>query len=153
MQTTFNETRDIAFEGMISQSTPHKIISSVKEGTLLEFGLGCTYGTDKVKQRTSLAAITEKFAGVLVHEHTEEGEILENRGISIMEQGDIYVTVEDAVDPTKGVFVRAVAAGAERAGAFRGTADGTDTIDLSAYCKWSSVAGAGELAVLTLNLP
>lgn len=153
MQTNFKDTRDVAFEGMISESTPHKIVSAIKEGTILEPGLACTYGTNKELQRNSLTAITEKIAGIMIHEHTEEGLFPEGKGISLMEQGEIVVIPEDAVDPTKGVFVRAVATGGERAGAFRGTADGTDTIDISAFAKWKSDVGAGELARLTINLP
>ena len=154
MQTTFNERRDIAFEGILADSTNRKVTSKVAEGAGLEFGLGCTLGTDKALQRVALSAITDKFAGILVHEHTEEGvQPVDKDGISVLEQGSIYVKVEEAVVPGDSVFVRAVAAGLERAGAFRKTQDGTDCIDISSVAKWETAAAAGGFAVLTINLP
>lgn len=153
MQTTFSAERSKAFEGMIGQSTPHKIVSAVNEGTTLEYGLAATYGTNPDEQVKSLSAITEKISGVLVHEHREEGELLDKEGVSLMRQGEIWVKTEEAVVPGDAVFVRAVAVDPERAGAFRKTADGTDTIDLSAHARWESSAGVGELALLSINLP
>lgn len=154
MQTTFNERRDIAFEGILADSTNRKVTSKVAEGAGLEYGLGCTLGTDKALQRAPLSAITEKFAGILVHEHTEEGvQPADQKGISILEQGSIYVKVEEAVVPGEPVFVRAVAGVGERAGAFRKSADSTDCIDISSVAKWETAAAADGFAVLTINLP
>jgi|GEM_PF-6666581 len=154
MQTVFNERKEIAFEGMLADSSMRTVVSKYAEGAGLEFGLGVTLGTDKEKQRKALSLVADIFAGVIVHEHTEEGaQPADKEGISVLEQGKIYVKVEEAVAPGDPVFVRAVAEGAERAGAFRKSQDATDCIDLSAYAKWDSVAGADGLAVLHINLP
>ncbi len=75
-----------------------------------------------------------------------------------MSRGTIWVRPEDAVTPASGVFVRTTAnAGVGTAlGAFRGTDDGGNTEDISAFARWltSSEGGAeGGLAQLEINLP
>lgn len=76
----------------------------------------------------------------------------------VMRRGRIWVRTEEAVAPGDPVRVRGVvtsndtgylAANAEQKGAFRKTADDTtDTTDISAFARWCSTAGAGELALL-----
>lgn len=73
--------------------------------------------------------------------------------VPVVRKGRIAVTVEEAVSDGDDVYFRVVAAGAEEAGAFRVSADGTDTIQISAGARWvSETAGAG-IAVLEINLP
>lgn len=78
--------------------------------------------------------------------------------MELMEEGRCWVIVEQAVtDITAGVFVRAVATGSETAGAFRTSADGGDTIDCSAFCRWErasvSLADGTIIAPLRLAKP
>jgi hypothetical protein len=71
----------------------------------------------------------------------------------VLRKGRIFVRPEDAVTPTSEVHVRAVATVAEVAGAFRGTNDGTtDTIDITGFAKWHTSAGAGEIAILEIDM-
>lgn len=77
-----------------------------------------------------------------------------NSGVTfdILRRGRIWVRPEEAVTPVSEVHVRAVAAGAETKGAFRATADGTDTIDITAFAKWRTSAEANELAELEIDM-
>ncbi len=151
-QLNYNVNMDVAFEGMLADSGKIDALSKITEGASLEFGLGCALGTSD-NQVAPLAAIADKFAGVVIHRHREEGELGDKVSVSVLRKGRIYVKVEEAVVKGDPAFVRAVAAGAERAGAFRKSADGTDTIDLTGKAEFVTSADAGELAVLDINLP
>lgn len=134
--------------------------SGVSEEATAEiaFGLAVKRGTadDGV---LLLTAITESIRGVVVHSHLySKPDELGDTGLKtkvsldLLRFGQIWVIAETNVTPASGVFIRAVATGSERAGAFRGTADGTDTIDASAFFSWKSTTTAGDPALLEVNL-
>lgn len=75
--------------------------------------------------------------------------IKRGRTMSIMEEGRVWVEIEDAAARGGDVFVRRSGSGV--LGAFRATADGGDTIDVSAFCKWERGAVAGGLALLRIR--
>ncbi len=97
----------------------------------------------------------------LVHALTTGGEadgVPANDGASLLRKGTTWLRPEDPVTPASGVFVRVTAnAGVGTAlGALRGTADGGNTVDVSAFAEWltTSEGGAdGGLAKLQLNMP
>jgi|LULL01.1.fsa_nt_gb hypothetical protein len=151
-QLNYNVNMDVAFEGMLADSGKIDALSKITEGASLEFGLGCALGTSD-NQVAPLAAIADKFAGVVIHRHREEGELGDKVSVSVLRKGRIYVKVETDVQKGDAAFVRAVAVDPERAGAFRNSADGTDTIDLTGKAEFVTSALAGELAVLDINLP
>ena len=151
-QLNYNVNMDVAFEGMLADSVKIAALSKITEGADLEFGLGCKKGTSD-NQIVPLAANTDKFEGVIIHRHREEGELGDKVSVSLLRKGRIYVLVEQDVVAGEAAFVRAVAAGAERAGAFRKDADGGDAIDLTGKAEFVTSALAGELAVLDINLP
>lgn len=113
----------------------------------------------------SFGVLTEIVDGggtpTLVHALTTGGEadgIPANDAGNLMQKGTTWLRPEDPVTPASGVFVRITAnAGVGTAlGAFRGTADGGNTRDISAFAQWltSSEGGSeGGLAKLKLNLP
>lgn len=72
--------------------------------------------------------------------------------MSVLRRGRVWVRVEDAVTPSSGVHVRRTAGVGEQLGAFRGTGDGTDTIEITDFAKFMTSADAGELAVLELDM-
>lgn len=136
------------------------IESATSEETTAEiaFGLAVKRGTadDGV---LLLTAITEAVRGVAVFSHLySKPDELGDTGLKtkvtfdILRFGQINVIAETNVTPASGVFVRAVATGSQRAGAFRGTADGITTIDVSAFFSWKSTTTAGDPAVLEVNL-
>jgi hypothetical protein len=98
--------------------------------------------------------------GTLVAALTTGGEadgVKQNEEFNLLRKGTIWMRPEDAVTPASGVHMRITAnAGVGTAlGAARGTADGGNTVDLSAFARWvtSSEGGrAGGLAKLEINL-
>ena len=100
-----------------------------------------------------------KLLGVHVHGHAyHQPEQVGDVGvkpkttIGVMHRGTIWVVTEGTA-PTKldEVHVRAEASGNEVAGAFRATADGTDTYDLSDFCTWTGRVGT-NIAELEVDL-
>ena len=97
----------------------------------------------------------------LVHALTTGGEadgIPANDAANLLKKGTTWLRPEDPVTPASGVFMRVTAnAGVGTAlGAFRGTADGGNTVDVSAFAEWltSSEGGSdGGLAKIKVNLP
>lgn len=119
------------------------------------FGLAVAQGSQDGECR-ALAATSDKVVGVSVFSHADN----ENTGVagyaaqsavSVLRKGVIWVKVEEAVVAEDPVYVRAVATTGEVAGAFRKSADGTDTILLSG-CKFLSSAAAGALALVSVDL-
>jgi hypothetical protein len=119
------------------------------------FGLAIAQGTQDVEGRL-LAATSDKVIGVAVYTHAD----MINNGVAgyaaqaamgVLTQGCIWVKPEVAVVAQDAVYVRAVATGTERAGAFRPSADGSDTIQLS-NSKFLTSASAGQLALVQINL-
>jgi len=151
-QLNYNVNMDVAFEGMLADAGEFDALSKITEGASLEFGLGGTYGTSD-NQVAPLAAITDKFAGVIIHRNVEVGVLGDKVAVSMLRRGRIYVLVEEAVIKGDAAFVRAVATGVQRAGAFRKSADGVTTIDLSGKAEFVTSAAAGGLAILDINLP
>lgn len=113
-------------------------------------------GDDDAKLLTANSNILK---GVVVFGHlydypVERGDIGIKPGIQIglLRKAKIWVKVEDAVTPASEVHVRAVAGVGEQAGAFRGSADTTDCIEITPFARFLTTAGAGELAVLSIDL-
>lgn len=110
-----------------------------------------------------MSATNNALAGVVIHSHAYDpvedftnatDELLKPKTLlSVLEEGEIWVKVEAGEVPAVAgaVRVRAVAAGAEVAGAFRVAADGTDCI-LLPHSRWRSAINADGLALLFLDL-
>lgn len=150
-QESYNVEMDVAFEGMLADSGRHDALSKVIEGAGLDFGLGCTYGTEE-GQIKALSAITDKFAGCIIHKHVEDGVLVEKSAVSLMRKGRMYVKVEEAVAEGDPVHCRAIAPGAEVVGAFRKSQDGVNTLEVKG-AEFRSSAAAGGLAIIDFNLP
>lgn len=98
--------------------------------------------------------------GVTVHTQAIEQAVLNANNVgyplayamSVLRRGRIWVYVEDAVVAGAQAFVRAVATGSEKLGAFRSDVDGTDAGALPGS-RFKLTAGAGELTILEINLP
>lgn len=119
------------------------------------FGLAVAQGTADAECRL-LAATSDVVRGVAVYTHADivndsVAGYAPQMAVSILRNGRIWVKPEVAVVAGDAVYVRAVATGTERAGAFRNAVDGTDTIALS-NCKFLTSANAGELALVHINI-
>ena len=151
MQTNYNAEMDVAFEGMLADSGKIDALSKTIEGDDLEFGLGCTLGSEEGTVE-KLSAIADYFAGIIIHKHVTDGLIGDEDTVAVMRKGRIYVLVEEAVAEGDPVHCRAVAGAGERAGAFRKSADGTDTFLVNG-AEFRSSAASGGLAIIDINLP
>ena len=80
---------------------------------------------------------------------TAVAEIKRGRTMSVIEEGRFWVKTPDAVtDLTSSVYVRLTSADA---GVFTPTADGGNTLDVSAFCRWDSTAAADGLARVRMH--
>ncbi len=158
-----------AVEGMLSDNSMIKdCLSRVSEEASAEIPFGRMLKAGSTDPQVLLpTATSDLFAGVSVFNHAyAKPNELGDTGLkpmvafNILNKGRLWVRTEDAVTQASEVHVRCVtggsngygAAGAESAGAFRGTADSTDCVDVSAFCRWMKSAGAGELAELEVDM-
>jgi len=162
-QTEVEDTMPIGVAGQLADLWTEEngdVASATSEEASAEipFGVMVKPGTadDGVLK---LTATSNKLAGITVFSHLyAKPDELGDTGLKpkvtfdVLTRGRIIVFPEDAVTPASEVHVRAVATGSEVAGAFRGTADGTDTIDLTAFARWRSSADAADAAVLEIDL-
>jgi len=71
---------------------------------------------------------------------------------SLVRQGRVWVSAEDAVSEGGPVYVRMTAGDGEYVGALRGTPDSTDCALLQG-ARWATTTAAAGLALVELNLP
>lgn len=98
--------------------------------------------------------------GVAVHTHAIEqaANTANNTGyefqssISVLRKGRVYVDVETAVDPGDDVYIRHTVSGSTYLGAFRNDNDSGNATQVSS-ARFVSKAGAGETAIVEINLP
>ncbi len=154
-----------AFPGMQATANHGSVSSYVNSEASAEIRFGIMVGQGAAdKTALLLAANTDKVVGVTRFRHGYVDTIeLGTTGLKpkvVMDVADVdelWVIVEEDVTPASPVHVRAVAAGAEIAGAFRGSADGGDTIDVSHFCQFRSSStlapdGTTKVAKLKFNI-
>lgn len=158
-QTSVSLAMAVAFDGMQVDGGECRIESYVSEEAADEipFGVCVKQGTAD-DQCLKLTAITDKLIGITVHSHAYQKDVeIGTTGVKpkmtlgVAVRGQLWVPVEEAVTPASDVHVRAVAAGAEVAGAFRDTADGADTIDISAFARFKSTTTGAGRAILEFD--
>jgi translation elongation factor EF-4 len=146
MQLDYSAEFAKSFAGLLAHAKFSDIVSKVSQSALLKFGYGAKLGTAD-NQVNVLSANTDKFAGVIVHQHVEDGLITDQMPLSILKKGRIWVKVDANVVKGDAAFVRV--AGGE-VGVFRNAADGVNTI--AVVGTFFSSANSGELAILELNI-
>lgn len=171
MQTSVSDRMPVGIPGQLADLHSAEfgdVVSATNEEASAELPFGVMVkdgtGPDLVK---NVATTNDRLAGVIVHAQNfakpvQLGDTGLKPGVTfgVLRKGRIYVRVEDAVEIGDEVHVRAVIggangygdAGAESHGAFRGTQDGTDTIDITAFAKWVTEADAGEVAVVEIDM-
>lgn len=171
MQTEVLDRMPIGIPGQLADLHTAEfgdVVSATSEEASAEvpFGVMVKDGTDDDLVK-NVNATNNKLAGITVFAHNfdypvQRGDVGLKPGVTfgVLRKGRIYVRVEDAVTPASEVHVRAVTggvngygtAGAETAGAFRGTQDATDTIDITGFAKYTSSADAGEIATVEIDM-
>lgn len=157
----------IGFAGMLADSDPAiRTEGRVNREASAEIRFGvmvardATYKNDGcVLLHTSAAAVEQLLAGVVVFQQDlskpdELGDTGIKPGVAVrlLRRGHILVLPEETVDVGDAVRVRAVAAGAEKAGAFRKSADGTDCINISKFARWVRGGTTSVPAVLEIDM-
>ncbi len=162
MPQTSVTTMSAAFAGMKADSAHCDVDSFINGESSAEipFGVMVAQGTAYNEARKlTTGDTTDDFIGITMHSHAyAKPDELGDTGVkvdcmlNVMARGRVYVQVEEAVTPASKPLVRIIASGSEVAGAFRDTADASDCIDVSAYCRFkSSTSGAG-VAILEFDM-
>jgi hypothetical protein len=161
-QTSIKSSMDVAFAGMLADAAQARVDSKANGEASAEipFGVAVAKGaTDNVVKLP--AANTDKFDGVVVHDHSyvpgTNGNLgttgIKSKGsINLLREGEVWVTVEEAVAPgDRGFFRYASGAGGTQKGAWRKSAVANETIDATAQTEFRSTAAANGLAKLYVN--
>lgn len=164
MQTEVRAEMKLGIPGQLanehSERTAEVVTRTSEEASAsIPFGVFVQKGTDDGDVK-KLTATTNKLVGIVVWEanftpvyQVDDTGLKPGVTMAVMRKGAIIVYPETAVIAhTSEVHVRAIAAGSEVAGAVRATADGTDTIDCTAFATWLTSADAGEPAVLEIDM-
>ncbi len=171
MQTEVKTEPDLGLPGQLadlfSASDADVVAKKSEEETAsIPFGVMVAQGEED-DGVLNLAANNDRLVGIVVHAHgyNRDSE-LDDDGLrpgctfDVLNEGRIIVRVEDSVTPSSEVHVRAVTggssgygeAGAETAGAFRGTDDGADTINITEFARYTRSADAGELTIVDITM-
>lgn len=160
-QTSVTVGMTRAFAGMLGDVAYSKNCQSyVNSEASAEIPFGVMVGQGATDDTClKLAAITDKMIGIVAHSHAyNKDNELGTTGlkpkvtVDVLKKGTIWVPVEEAVTPASAVLVRAVAAGAEVAGAFRDTADASDLIDCSAFARYLTTTTGAGFALLEFDM-
>jgi hypothetical protein len=121
---------------------------------VIGFGLAVAQGAQDGECK-ALTAVTDKVIGVALFTHADNPNngvagYATKSAVSVLRRGVVVVRVEEAVSAEDPVFVRAVATGTEKAGAFRKSVDSTDCIAMPG-CKFLTSAAAGALAFVAID--
>lgn len=162
-QTTVTAAPEIGMPGQIACNPGDAVVRSKfseEASASLPFGVMLMAGTNDNGAK-NFTANTGRCVGVTVfNQGFERTRQLDDNGIrpgvsvGLLEIGSIFVRVQDAVTPASQVHVRAVigAGPGDVLGQFRGAKDGAETIDITAFARYKTSAGAGEIAEVEIDL-
>jgi len=143
--------------GEIPEHNPFNHIASyAAEEDNIKFGRATMAGTDNEKEVKIYASASGVFAGVACY--STDASDLDNSQYKqydvagIMNQGEVYVYVEEAVSKGDTVRIRHTASGDKVAGSFATTADSGKTVVLSG-AEYRSDAASGTVARLFMSPP
>lgn len=145
-----------AVKGGLADAGPNDIISGVSD-EIIQFGIGIQVETSGLV--TLPSASGDQFFGIVMQKHKaipNVGGVAQfeiGQAIPILKKGRIWVTAEEAINPTDPVFLRHTDNAGDVAGDFRTDLDTANAFDVSAYCKWVSVTTAAGLAIVEVNFP
>lgn len=159
-QTSVSITPSVAFAGMVGDSELTKNARSyvsAEASAEIQFGIMVKQGTGD-DQCLLPTATTDKFVGVTLHSHaydkdTELGTLgLKPKvAVNALQQGTVWVVVDEAVSPADAVRVRVTSAGGA-VGTFRKTAVGGQSVNISGFARWLSTTTGAGLALLQLDM-
>lgn len=165
-QTAVTVNMDAAFPGMLADISKKVVESYVSGESSAEIPFGSATKQKPGAAFTNSALLpvlqADTCNGILLHSHMYSvGGNLPELGsvgvkpkapLNILRQGRVYVRLQTGESVVKGdrAFWHIVDQ------AWRNSADGTDTVDLTAQCEFRSTTGSGGVAILEVdfvNLP
>lgn len=161
-QTSYTDTTAAALEGQLfdlSMKVADTFVNA-EASAELPFGRMCRQGTLDADALV-LSATNQTLAGVLLHSHNYSKDADGDLGatgvkpktpITLLQKGRFWAKPVDAVVKGGVVHVQCITNGGALAGMFRGTADGANTVNASAYARWLTSAAGGALAVLEIDM-
>jgi len=157
-QLDYNDQNAIpAVKGGLADSGFHDIVGANSDADT-NFGIGLALTAVEGKVAIPAAA-SFKFAGVSVQTNKATPRATgialyeADEEFSMLRKGRIWVYAEEAVDPTKAVFLRHTINSTLLPGDFRTDIDTANAEDISAFARWVSTTTAAGLAMLEINAP
>src|SRR5688572_4135058 len=164
MQTTFAANPAVAYPGMpVDTGFTDDISAIVGTSAGIEPGLFVVRGgaggerppigvVPAAIAATSVLGVVLRTQKTRLDLSASGNEVYENQSsIPVRRKGRVWVVVENTFTAGANVYVRTVAAGAEKLGAVRTDTDSGDAV-LLAGARLMTSGGAGELGILELNL-
>lgn len=164
MQTTVADKLPIGVAGQLADlyTAKHGDVRPVyneEAAAHIPFGIMLKRGTadDTAKLPTTAADV---LAGVAVFNtlfdrplQIDDNGLLPGVSFGVLRKGRILVITEDNVTPASEVHFRIVVSGGNtQLGKFTGTAEVGKTVDVSAFCRFTSSGNAGEPVELEVDL-
>lgn len=159
VQTTYTTTHEPGFEGAVVDGQLKNIMSAVAAAAI-PFGRFVTRGAvgGTAELPNSSADVTSGLLGVAIrtqHDVANASDVLQyedEKDVSILDFGVVYMRTEDAVSDGDDVFVRFASGGGGTAlGSVRSDADSITAI-AAPGCKFLEDAGAGALVRVQVRL-
>ena len=150
-QDTFNQYRDNAYEGQVSDIGQNDIVSRVIETAAIGFGKPVVNGSgSRSVVGVSGSTVAGDIKGFSVRSMAVENNASDvaEYGVgdvaSVLRRGRIFVKCVDGATKDDSVFVVINVAGGDALGDLRGSADSTNTIQLT-NVKWIDDVAAGAI--------
>jgi hypothetical protein len=157
-QTSYSASSAVAFAGLLGDSSPNKTVHKKNaESVDIPFGIAVVRGATE-NAALLPAAATDEIVGVSVHTAWAENQGMSSaNGIdngdqfTVIQEGDVWVKVEEAVSAGDVAFIRFTSDGGDNTqkGSFRKSADSGRARKLKG-AKYEIGASAGGYAMLRL---
>lgn len=148
------------FEGAYVPGFGNKVISRINKEVSAQIPFGRVVQEDAATPGNGMLLLTgptNKFAGILGHEHSYVRDIemgstglLPNAMGNVVQEGEIYVLVDEAVTPLSDVRFRVTAAGGGL-GTFRATSAGAGLTVRMPTAKFATTASASTTVMLRFS--
>ena len=120
---------------------------------------GGAYDTATETPAVSTADTAANIEGVAVMDHNREQQLVTgltqyavNEPVNVLRQGNVYVTVEEAVTPDDSVYLRLVTSGAAIRGNFAKGAHSSQCVALTGF-RFADSSDTNNVVKLEVNLP
>jgi hypothetical protein len=161
-QLSYTAQAELAYAGLVADVRPNTQVHAINgESVAIPFGVAIARGASANEARLPALA-TAEIVGVAVSTYWADNQRLvgtagvdAGKGLTVIEEGAVWVFVDAAVNRGDKAYVRFVASGdgqRTQLGAFRANAD-TNTARRLKNARFETAAGSAGIALLVLNGP